>query len=131
MEACADTKWESVELQVRNRLNYEVNTLNYDRFVEWNIITIEINKEIDAICDNLFKDLTKRHGLGKRFQECVSWDLTVSCQEIEFSDVYSPVFFLEQVLPWYRNGHFPCGWKGPQLKPGWEGPMPNGTLCVF
>lgn len=128
---CETTKWESVELQVGNCLAYRVNRANYDRFLQWNPITMKLNERIDEVLTSVLKELTERCGLGKRFSECVGADITLSCLEAEFSDVCPPIFFLNQVLPWYRNGHFPCGWQGPELKPGWDGPMPTGQLIVF
>ena len=131
VNACKSQKWESVQLQVRNHLSYVVNTKNYDRFLQWNKLTVEMNERIDAVIMNPVKQVTRRFGLAERFAECVAWDITVSCQEVEFSDVCPPIFFLNNVLPWYRRGHIPCGWQGPELPPGWEGPMPQGRLIVY
>ena len=131
VKACSTRAWESLQLQVGNHLAYKVNTTAYERFLEWNDSTIEINKRIDAIIEEPVRRYSEKRRLPARFKNCVAWDLTLSCQELEFSDVCRPIFFLDNVLPWYRRGHFPCGWLGPELKPGWEGPMPSGQLIVF
>jgi hypothetical protein len=128
---CKTTVWESVELQVGNCLSYRVNRTNYDRFLQWNPTTLEINERIDEAIRSGLKEVTDRLQLGRRFAECVESDITLSCLEAEFSDLWPPIFFLNHVLPWYRRGHFPCGWQGPELPPGWTDPMPPGKLIVF
>ncbi len=129
--SCETPDWESIQFQVRNRLCNDVNRMNYNRFLEWNEITLEINRRIDEAVLDLLASVTKTHRLSQRFQEGVLWDLTLACQEAEFSDLLPPIFFLNNVLPWYRIGHFPCGWQGPPLRPGWEGSMPKGRLIIY
>jgi len=131
MATCGTPDWESIQLQVRNRLCNDVNRIDYDRFSEWNQVTLEINKRIDVAVQDQLACVAGSHRLSRRFLESVLWDLTLSAQEAEFSDLLPPIFFVNNVLPWYRIGHFPCGWQGPRLGPGWDGSMPKGRLIVY
>lgn len=131
VEFGAKPEWESVQFQVRNLLAYRVNRANYDRFTQWNALVQTINEHVDQIVAEHARPIAQQHKLKKNFENGVAWDLMMACIETEFSDVSRPIFFLHQVLPWYRQGHYPCGWEGPELQPGWEGPMPEGRLIVF
>ena len=131
LELAMTPEWESVQFQVRNCLCFCVNRTNYARFTHWNGLVQAINGLIDPIVQKHAKPIAQREELQKNFEDGVAWDLMMACIETEFSDVCAPIFFLNQVLPWYRKGHYPCGWEGPQLQPGWRGPMPPGKLIVF
>jgi hypothetical protein len=96
---CQTTVWASIELQVGNCLSYRVNRTNYDRFLQWNPTALQINDRIDQAISSQLKEVTARFGLGKRVAECIESDITLSCLEAEFSDVWPPIFFLNQVLP--------------------------------
>jgi hypothetical protein len=123
--------WRSVQLEVRNNLSYRVNRLNYERFVQWNTVTSEINCQIEFTLKKVLESFSSKMKIGRWFVDSVLWDMMLSCQEAEFADVYPPVFFLERVLPLYRAGYFPCGWSGSKLLPGWEDPMPPGRIVCW
>jgi hypothetical protein len=65
------------------------------------------------------------------FYHQVTWDLVGIGMATEYADVYPPLFSVPVLVPWYRAGHFPCGWDGPILDTGWNGEFPPYRLYVF
>lgn len=65
----------------------------------------------------------------------VMWDLNWAGFELVCQEDVPPLFFLPMVLPWYRRGHFPCGWRGTMIKADWPGnsprDLPKGRLRVL
>jgi hypothetical protein len=123
--------WNSVQLQVKNRLGDEVTKRDYKRSQEWNAIAGELRKHISAIIADKVEPLERQFRLSQGFRGAVSWDILSICLETEFSDLVPPKFFVPRLEPVYAAGHFPCGWEGPELKEGWKGDMPNARLIVY
>ena len=129
---CKSIEWHSVQLQVNNLLAMSVSLADYSRLEAWrHHILASIHDALVPIVDRHVLPLMELHRLPKAFRDSVEWDLGEICLETEFGDICQPIFFREQVLPWYEAGHFPCGWDGPKLDETWEGPMPEGQLIVF
>ena len=131
MQTCKSIEWQSVQLQINNHIGVCVNRTDYARFEKWNALIHELKAALLPLVEQYVVPLSKQLNLPKRFELSVRWDLNEICVETEFGDICKPIFFLERVLPWYQAGHFPCGWDGPILKEGWEGPMPAGRLIVY
>jgi hypothetical protein len=128
---CSAGEWESVQLQVNNQLATRVNRTDYPRFQNWNPTVANINAKLESLVNERVAPVALRNNLPMRFQQAVAWDLMEICLETEFQDICEPIFFINRVLPWYKKGHFPCGWDGPLLEEKWDGVFPNGLLIVF
>lgn len=123
--------WECVTLQVSNRFSYDLRKRNWHRAQMWNPLVDEFKR--------ILKPLFERIGaLGARlslpegaFYHQVQWDIVGICLETEYADIYSPLFNVPILVPWYQAGHFPCGWDGPELSEGWSGELPRYHLYVF
>jgi hypothetical protein len=130
-KACSEDGWEIIHLRVNNMLASRVNQANYDRFKERNPTVKAINERLDKIIQQYVQPVATQFNLGKPFLNSVSWDIMMCCIEEEFSDVTPPVFFLDRILPIYQKGHFACGWRGPFIQSGYDGPMPDARIVVY
>ena len=123
--------WECLRLQVLN-VNYDaVNTRDWHRAQSWNPLVDEVKQILKPLFDRI-RELGTRLSLPeKAFYHRVTWDLVGIATETEYADVSPPLFNVPVLAPWYRAGHFPCGWDGPVLDTDWNGEFPPYHLHVF
>jgi hypothetical protein len=110
--------WESVQLQVSNRLAREINRRDWPRYSHWNRTAEEVKAAMEPIVQAKVATVARRNALPEAFVHGVRWDMLFICLEAEYADLYAPSFFIPHVAHWYASGHFPCGWEGPQLETG-------------
>ena len=128
---CTGDLWASVTLQATNRFSYEVSMRDWYRGDTWNAITDAVKQDIYYLVDvrKIFHSIPTPWVEG--FVNQVKWDILMISMETEFSDIYSPILYANILARWYRAGHFPCGWDGPMLESGWNGPLPPHRLYVY
>jgi hypothetical protein len=107
--------WESVQLQVSNRLARQINRRDWPRFSQWNQLVEQVKAAMEPIVQAKVVAVATQHSLPEAFLHCVRWDIMCICLEAEYADLYAPTFFIPQLARWYGVGHFPCGWDGPEL----------------
>jgi hypothetical protein len=110
----------------------------------WNEFVVESYPIITSLIEPKAREVMERHNLGKKFIDCVQWDVGHIIMEDVYRDTNAPARFFSELLKFYETGHFPCGWKGPTWPVGWprgwKGPMwpvgwkgekwPDGTMAV-
>ncbi len=66
------------------------------------------------------KQIDKKIKPSEEFERvAVYGDVLLACMELEYADVHPPGFFAN-LMYWYVEGHFPCGWDGPQKLERWD-----------
>jgi len=131
VELCGGNLWEVTRLQTHNRYTKEVRARDWTRANQWNSIVEQINEAIRPLVDARGRVPSTRLSLPELFVHQVDWDILGICMEAEYADIYPPLFYANILAPWYRTGHFPCGWDGPELQPGWRSELPPHRLHVF
>ena len=128
---CAAPIWSSVQLQISNYLVREINTRNYERFAKWNDNTEQLRPKLaELVTSESLAGLTDPGSIPEVIGSA-KWDLLMLCLSAEYADVLTPVFFITELEPIYRAGHFPCGWTGPAITEGWRGAIPDHKLYVY
>jgi hypothetical protein len=122
--------WECLRLQVNN-VNYSVVLQrDWHQAQRWNPTVVEVKQALKPLLGRV-RALGLRLSLPeKAFYFQVEWDLIGICMETEYAEICPPLFSVPVLAPWYRGGHFPCGWDGPVLDTDWDGEFPPYRLYV-
>ena len=131
LDGLRSRKWESFQLQMKNVLVEQVNRANYERFTEWNHNVGQINKALEGVLAGPIQEYVEKNDLGVAITDDLRWNLLHICCESEYDDVVKPLYFLDNVWPWYQSGHFPCGWDGVELTEHFDGENLVGRLIIF
>jgi hypothetical protein len=123
--------WECLRLQVHNVSCQTVNLQDWNRAQQRSPIVNEVKQALRPLLDRI-RTIGSRLSLPeKNFYHQVAWDLIGICMETEYADIYPPPFSIPVLAPWYRDGHFPCGWDGPVLDTDWNGEFPHYNMYVY
>lgn len=129
--SCTSEIWESVQLQLNNRLGREVRRLNYARSEQWNDIAAALATLITPVAranvGRVIPGLESRASIAGS----IAWDLSMICAEVEYADIVPARFFYPRILTIYAAGHFPCGRDGPALPPGFSANLPAHIIHVY
>ncbi len=123
--------WECLRLQVNNVTYRAVNERDWHRAQSWNPLVDEVKQILKPLFGRI-RTLGSRLLLPEAgFYHQITWDLVGIGMATEYADAYPPLFSVPVLVPWYRAGHFPCGWDGPILDTDWNGEFPPYRLYVF
>ena len=67
---------------------------------------------VTPLAERVWRPFAERHGFGKVFVDCVSWNVLGAVMEHEYRRFQERPEFSLHLLRVYRAGHFPCGWSG-------------------
>lgn len=113
--------YRDIKFRAQNLLTSTLCQVASDEYQEWNNLVDEFEaylngKIVAQICRlKLSEELTTT--VNKTLQR----DLINIALETDYSE-YVPPGFSSSLLPWYEQGHFPCGWQGT---------YPAGKLFVY
>jgi hypothetical protein len=133
---CSTLMWANSQLMARNAIQAGIerqypNLALWERFQEWNPLCEEARPLIISFVDSLLARVPVSESLRGKLRPNLQWDFLLICIETEFIDIAEPVFYLKYLDPWYKAGHFPCGWDGDEFSEGWDGVIDQGKLIVF
>lgn len=118
---CNSIEWENFQLEKSNDLASFLNRTRKNEWSEWNTITEGIKAYLNGGIFQAVKKKLERSGLPESVFNSVTWDILNYYQETAYKKYNIPVFYTH-LLPVYKNGHLPCGYKGS---------FPNGTIFIF
>jgi hypothetical protein len=122
--ACSDPSWEDTTLEARNILTVFLHSGHMKRYREWNAITAAAKAQcVLPLIEGVWRPFADSHGLGKKFVDCIAWDVLAAIMEHEYRDIDGRPTFFQHLLSLYAAGHFPCGWRA--------GDYPDGELLVL
>jgi hypothetical protein len=127
-----DAKWDDLRLDWSAELTETLDSIANARYQKWNRIVAKVKPTVSMLVAEGCSRMLKSRGLVESaphvrddpplsFVDSVCWDVLSSCMELEFRDVAN-VRRYEDLLRWYRLGHWPCGWVGSKT---------TGSLAVY
>ena len=128
---CGSRRWSNCQLIARNSLCRIVEERASERAKLWNSTVTQLRPRIVDFTDSLTSISELPVTLRRAVSGSISWDILFICMEFEYRDVVEPIFFIPYIEPWYKEGHFPCGWDGPEFPEVWDGVVREGRLMVY
>lgn len=113
--------WEDIRLEAQNEISSFLVKTDRERRQQWNIVVRTIKQLSIPLVTTKIERVVKTNQLPASFISNVQRDIMYVAMGVEYSDVFEQGLF-SQILRWYLQGHFPCGW---------EGKYPEGKMIVF
>lgn len=124
LESCNSIEWEHFQLDRINELISFIRrtrTNESNESNEWNIITEGIKKYLQEGIFKTIREKLNKNNLPESILVSVEWDVLSYCQELAYKKYNIPKFY-SHLIPIYKSGHIPCGYKGT---------FPNGTMLIY
>lgn len=121
LRSCRAYSWSLAHNRSANQIREAVTAQSPEEYYRWNELVDSLKPLTSKIVLQKTQEVVAKSQLSKVFLDNVHWDILMSCLETEYSYVAPPGFYSE-LVKWYIEGHFPCGWKGR---------YPKGTLIVY
>lgn len=121
--ACWDQTWEDIRAHTGEQLIAFLRRTQPRDLDRWNDhVQAAMVRVLTPLAERVWQPLGQQIPFGELFKDVVGRDIRGAILEHEYRRFANrPVFFL-RLLPFYRSGHFPCGWCG-----SW----PEGELIVY
>jgi hypothetical protein len=110
IEICAGKIWGDLTNEALNRVRDAVSLKSQLEYNRWNIVVEDVKPDIWRFLRVKTQGVVQDHNLPKIFLDCVEWDLLGYAMALEYSEFDPPDFF-SNLIYWYKQGHFPCGWN--------------------
>jgi len=116
--------WAWVKLDAQNAMSAHLAQTAPERHRLWNErVQQDQGRIIGPLMTRVIDPALQAAGLGPAAQRQVAHDLSLSLVGCRMRDLPGAPAFFEQLLPVYRAGHLPCGWRG--------GRPPQGELLAW
>ena len=113
IERCSQQSWEDITLEAQNRHTVFLHNRHRHDYQHWNtIVDAAKARVVTPLAEQVWRPFAERHGFGKVFVDCVSWDVLGAVMEHEYRRFRERPEFSLHLLRVYSAGHFPCGWSG-------------------
>ena len=131
IELASSDVWEHVELEFGGRFTEKLLITNPPRYQQWNHLVDELKALMEPLSPAWLRPIAVRPTPPAPFINQVRWDVLHIGMETEYSDICPESFYAGALAPWYRTGHFPCGWDGPKFNDRRRAAVPPHRLFVF
>jgi hypothetical protein len=121
LESNAQLEWENTRLEAANTFGFELQAVSKAEYQLWNDVILFANDRYRELIEPKLQAILLARGLPEKFRSTTRWNAKHVMLEAAYRDVVRPRFST-WLMDVYRQGHFPCGWRG-----NW----PEGRLLVY
>lgn len=112
MASWESAEWEDAQIYMVHNL-----ALYRSMYSTWDEFFGPLKPVLEALVDEKTKPVIDAFKLPEKFKHCVAWDISYACVASMLN-----IAMYDDLIRWYLNGHFPCGWRGE---------FPEGKLIVY